>query len=139
MVTIKIPNGIDHEGKPTFQEIEGEVEVKNGEIFFKKKVDPETHNFNTSLPNALRAEDDAIDEELAKKKIEKYIRNWDKVIEALKFYAEMHHLYENEGKPDCYLDQDEADDQPDFAELDDGGMVENGYVARKVLEEISED
>lgn len=139
MVTIKIPNGIDHEGKPTFQEIEGEVEIKNGEIFFKKKVDPETHNFNTSLANSWRAEDVAIDEDLAKKEIEKYIRNWDKVIEALKFYADMHHLYENEGKPYCYLYQDEAEGQPDFAELDDGGMVENGYKARKVLEEISED
>lgn len=140
MVTIKIPNGIDHEGKPTFQEIEGEVEIKNGEIFFKKKVDPETHNFNTSLANAWRAEDDSIDEELAKKEIEKYIRNWDKVIEALKFYADMHHLYENEWAPYCYIIQDESPDRdkPDFAELEDGGMVENGYKARKVLEEISE-
>lgn len=58
--------------------------------------------------------------------------------EALKFYADMHHLYENEWKPYCYIIQDESPDidKPDFAELEDGGMVENGYKARKVLEEI---
>lgn len=109
---IKYPIGLkDSNGKPILKEIEGDIS-------FKAKVDLENHNFGTSLANAWRAEDVGVSEWMAKSEIEKRVLNWDKLVEALKFYADS----------DCYSDFG----RDGLSEVDE----DCGEFARKVLEEI---
>ena len=109
---LKYPIGLkDGNGTPMVKEIEGEIS-------FKTKVDLENHNFGTSLADTWRAEDIGVSELMAKNEIEKRVLNWDKLVEALKFYAD----------PDCY----EKFGSYNLSEIDEDG----GEWAQKVLEEI---